>query len=163
MDNLVNFIYEYDGRIIAIFLVINIVLFVWVNFLLKQGKSILHPLANIRFGIAADMTINKKDIEKLQRKKRSIIMLYSFYANITAIFPLLGIAGTVAALITFSGETNMMDNLMVALNTTLWGVICAIFSKVFDSVLSSKIEEFLDDADHVIWDYDEKGEVMDEV
>lgn len=39
---------------------------------------------------------------------------------------------------------------MVALSTTLLGVLCAIFFKGIDAVLSGPMDVIIDDADHVI-------------
>ena len=99
------------------------------------------------------MIWNNEQVSVLQKKRRGLVGLYSFYANITAIFPLLGILGTVAALITYSAET-MMDNFMVALSTTLFGVSFAILYKFLDSFVSGPLDLIVDDADNIIQNFD---------
>ena len=47
-----------------------------------------------------------------------------------------------------------MENLMVALDTTLLGAVCAVLYKVLDSLLSGTIEAICDDVDFVIRNYD---------
>ena len=86
----------------------------------------------------------------MKNVKKSLLSMYSLYANITAIFPLLGIIGTVASLVRISENVDMMDNLMVALTTTLLGVFFAILFKAFDALISGKLEDILDDADFFI-------------
>ena len=104
----------------------------------------------MRFKTYADSKLDGETAKKLQYSKTMVLITYSIYANITAIFPLLGILGTVAALIYKSEEGDMMQNLMVALDTTLLGVFCAIVAKIFDPLLSGKVEVFVDDADYVL-------------
>ena len=157
-----NLFYYYDTQIIIGLAVVNALIFIYARFVLKSVNLIIHPVGNTRFGIGADGSNSKDDVDELQKKKNLVLSFYSAYANITAIFPLLGIIGTVASLITISGETDMMDNLMVALVTTLWGVFFAIIFKIFDSFVSGPIEAFVDDADYVIRHFDKKGEMIDE-
>ena len=68
--------------------------------------------------------------------------LYSIFVNITAIFPLLGILGTVISLIPMvSDMANMQNNFFAALTSTFWGLVFAIVFKLLDSLLSSRIED----------------------
>ena len=89
-----------------------------------------------------------------------LLVLYSTYANLAALFPLLGILGTVAALIMLSpnGGSDMMENLMVALGTTLLGAVFAVLFKILDSLLTGPIEVICDDVDYVLRNYDGTGE-----
>jgi chemotaxis protein MotA len=67
---------------------------------------------------------------------------YSVFINMTGIFPLLGILGTVIALIPMVSDIeNMQQNFFVALTSTFWGLIFAIIFKFLDGLLSARIEE----------------------
>ena len=68
---------------------------------------------------------------------------YALYSNFTTIFPLLGMLGTVWALIPMVNTIGTTDtsNFFSALTSTLWGIIVAILFKVLDSTVSYKIED----------------------
>ena len=67
--------------------------------------------------------------------------LYSLFINITGIFPLLGILGTVISLLGLvSDMDNVTGNFYGALTSTFWGLIFAILFKFLDGVISPEIE-----------------------
>jgi len=93
---------------------------------------------------------------KLRKMRETSDKYYSMYTNLTGIFPLLGILGTVIALIPMVQDmANMQNNFFVALTSTLWGLVFAIFFKVLDAILSPRIER----NNRGIDDYLEKLEV----
>lgn len=66
---------------------------------------------------------------------------YSLFVNITGIFPLLGILGTVVSLLGLvSDMENVTGNFYGALTSTFWGLIFAIVFKFLDGVISPEIE-----------------------
>ena len=68
--------------------------------------------------------------------------LYSLFVNLTGIFPLLGILGTVIALLGMVNDmTNVQGNFYGALTSTFWGLVFSIIFKMLDGVISSKIED----------------------
>ena len=78
---------------------------------------------------------------RLRKMRETSEKYYSMFSNLTGIFPLLGILGTVISLIPMVQDmTNMQANFFVALTSTLWGLVFAIFFKVLDAVLSPRIE-----------------------
>lgn len=157
MDNLVKGIAmlfcKSDNYIILLFMIINFGLFVWTKREIGKANNMFNPRNDKVNGVSASMEWDNKQISDLKKKRGKMIRGYTLYANITAVFPLLGILGTVAALVTYSAET-MMDNFMVALGTTLLGVFFAIICKCADSFLSAPLDEFVENADHVIQEYD---------
>ena len=61
--------------------------------------------------------------------------------NITGIFPLLGILGTVVSLLGLvSDMNNVAGNFYGALTSTFWGLIFAILFKFLDGIISPEIE-----------------------
>lgn len=150
INGIANIFYLYDNYIIFITAIINIIIWVRIRDKIKIGEKICTSVAVKRLGIKADESITDADKMAMKNVKKSLLSMYSLYANITAIFPLLGIIGTVASLVRISENVDMMDNLMVALTTTLLGVFFAILFKTFDALISGKLEDILDDADFFI-------------
>ena len=68
---------------------------------------------------------------------------YSAFINITAIFPLLGIFGTVWSLIPMvENLADMQQNFFAALTSTFWGLVFAIVFKLLDGImLSAKMDD----------------------
>lgn len=67
---------------------------------------------------------------------------YAVFANITAIFPLMGILGTVISLLPMVAElSDMQQNFFAALTSTFWGLVFAIIFKLLDGFLSSRLED----------------------
>ena len=150
INGIANIFYLYDNYIIFITAIINIIIWVRIRDKIKKGEKICTSVAVKRLGIKADESITDADKMAMKNVNKILLSMYSLYANITAIFPLLGIIGTVASLVRISENVDMMDNLMVALTTTLLGVFFAILFKTFDALISGKLEDILDDADFFI-------------
>lgn len=90
--------------------------------------------------IAEDVKrVDEEEVASLRKQSES---LYAVFMNITAIFPLLGILGTVVSLLPMvSDMANMELNFFTALTSTFWGLVFAIIFKLLDGFLSSKIED----------------------
>ena len=161
MDFLVNSLAvlfcEAGNWMIIVFAVLNVYFFVRTKKSIKKTDNMFHPRNDKVNRVSAPMQWDNKDIAELKKMRKELIKKYTWYANITAIFPLLGILGTVAALVTYSDVT-MMENFMVALSTTLLGVLCAIVFKFFDAELSGPMDVIIEDADYVIHEYERKEE-----
>lgn len=156
MDSIVRFLAtifcESGNYIIFGVAICNLVVFFLVKRLIKSTEDMFNPKADRVNGVGANMKWSKEEISDLKKYRKKLVERYTWYANITAIFPLLGILGTVAALVTYSNET-MMDNFMVALSTTLLGVLFAIIFKGIDARISGPLDVIVEDADSVIQDY----------
>ncbi len=84
-------------------------------------------------------TLTETEITELRTKCSK---LYSLFVNLTGIFPLLGILGTVASLLTVMEDmSNAQGNFYAALTSTFWGLVFAIIFKFLDGVISAKIED----------------------
>ena len=89
---------------------------------------------------------------------------YTMFANLTGIFPLLGILGTVISLLPMVQDLgNMQANFFVALTSTLWGLVFAIFFKVLDGMLSPRIERNNRGIDDYMEKLEASGRVQDYV
>ncbi len=144
-----SFISEYDNMMIFIFAGVNICIFLASLIIRGIGNTIRYPKGELVTGTGARVQVSRKTGKRLRGIGRTLLVLYQVYANLTAVFPLLGIMGTVAALITVADSTDLMSNLMVALTTTLNGVIWAIIFKCLDAILSAPLDSFLGVVDSV--------------
>lgn len=122
--------------------------FNWIIIITAVVESIL-----LLFSIILARTINKYFKEKGALKlKNSIYWLtegiYTLFVVGVSIFPLLGMLGTVIALIdigsifeTTNAETNSIKSeFFLALTSTEIGIICSIFFKVANALCQSFIE-----------------------
>lgn len=164
MDKLLEFLAQifcqFDDECICILAIINIVVYFITRREINKANNLFNPRNDKVNGVSASMEWDGKQISELKKKRKTLLEYYTCYANFTAIFPLLGILGTVAALVTYSNET-MMDNFMVALGTTLLGVFFAIIYKFIDASISAPLDLFFEDTDHVIQDYDRRKEARE--
>lgn len=68
--------------------------------------------------------------------------LYSIFVNLTGIFPLLGILGTVISLLGMVKDMdNVQGNFYAALTSTFWGLVFGIVFKFLDGIVSARIED----------------------
>lgn len=157
MDILVYFLAELFCKagnwLIIALAVLNGVVFFLTKSAIKKAEKEYNPENDKVNGVSASMQWNNEQISNLKKMRKGLIVFYTWYANLTAIFPLLGILGTVAALVIYSDVT-MMENFMVALSTTLLGVLCAILFKSIDAILSGPMDIIIENADCVIQEYD---------
>ncbi len=76
---------------------------------------------------------------------------YTWYVNISAIFPLLGILGTVIALIGMQGSGMTADNsFLLALTSTFWGLIFSIVFKSMQTLIEAKLDEGVREAERCL-------------
>lgn len=151
MNTLANFFYQHGNNIIFIVAIVNVVIFVLTIISEKMIDKLLYRKGNSARKLIPDMGWDNKKIDSLQREYQIMIILYTWYTNITAIFPLLGILGTVAALIKeFDDIEGLTGNFMVALSTTFWGILFAILFKGIDAVVSGPMERIIEDTNYVI-------------
>lgn len=140
---------------IGVFGIINFIIWLWARHEIKKLESIVFPQGDRRYGNSyAEITENDLDI--LSKASSFATSAYALFANFSAIFPLLGIFGTVCSLMRLSGTDNMLDNFSIALDTTAYGLVFAMFFKFLDSFISSKLDRALDGADYQIHEHDKE-------
>jgi chemotaxis protein MotA len=78
---------------------------------------------------------------------------YAWFANLTTMFPLLGMLGTVISLIPMVNTigTANTSSFFSALTSTFWGIVAALICKLFDSAVSYKIEDNEKHLEHLIF------------
>lgn len=130
---------------------LNVFVFVKTTVYSKQLYKTLNPYCWIPGGDASLREVQEKfaqqrekssetDIIQLRRKMNTY---YVIYENLTAIFPLLGLLGTVVSLLPMVGELGEIVTglFFSALTSTMWGIIFAIVFKALNGYLSSGIED----------------------
>lgn len=114
----------------------------------KQLFKILIPSGNVALGKKNQKELNDhyqqyfklEGEQEILEKRQKSNSLYVLFTNICAIFPLMGLLGTVIALIPMVGE--MDTNLFfMALTSTFWGIVFAIIFKGLNGYLQAKVEE----------------------
>lgn len=151
-----------DTFFIILLALFNAYWFFHIRSMVKKVQDMFHPSSDKQFNVNPCMEWDNRQISELSDKRKKLVSSYTLYANFTAIFPLLGILGTVAALVTYTFET-MMDSFMVALGTTLFGVFFAILFKGIDSFISGPIDILVDDINDIIRRFDKEMRAKDEV
>lgn len=119
-------------------------------------QKLVHPKADRRNGLAADLAITSEESAELSKRSDRASFFYTLFLNITAVFPLMGILGTVWSLMKLTGADDISANFGMALRTTLWGLIFAIIFKLLDSLISPKLDRALDEADYLIHEHDKE-------
>ena len=83
--------------------------------------------------------VDEEEVVALRKRAES---LYSVFVNVTAIFPLLGILGTVVSLLPMVADlSDMQTNFFAALTSTFWGLVFAIVFKLLDGFLAARMED----------------------
>lgn len=149
----------YDA-LIWVVAIINLVLYIKIKSNTNEINKELHPKKNIPLSTMLEVYISQnskgsidkerieiKKLDKLFEKEDKAKKFFSIFISITSIFPLMGIAGTVLALLMvqdFSSEI-VVNNFSSALTSTLWGVvwggICKICEGFIEPLLSQNNEE----------------------
>ncbi len=134
---------------------------VFVYLRIKREIHILelsvYPKSDRRSEIYPSDTLSDTEFLELKDQSRKAAREYALYSNITAIFPLLGILGTVASLMGLGSVDDLSANFSSALWTTFLGLICAIFFKAMDAGISADLDRLLDESDHIIRERDRKN------
>jgi len=106
-------------------------------------KVVYLPLSELISKMSNFETREKLDLHELVLKHHKSERFYQIFVSITSILPLLGILGTIIALISASNAdiTVLKTNFTYALTSTFWGLIGAIICKALDGVISPDAEQ----------------------
>ena len=138
-------IFGYD-MIILIFAVITTI----ECFFLIHSTDKLHRTMNNNIFVPdsrrsreeADDNISRLSETEVVRMRDRSAGLYSVFVNLTGIFPLLGMLGTITSLLSLVADTtDITGNFYGALTSTFWGLVFAIIFKFIDGVISAKVDD----------------------
>ena len=144
-DTIFSNIIGYDG-LIFLLMFANIAVFVIAG---KRIKSLYNAMHRKVYApaVAESVMDLDRDLRDLSEKqidemRETAVKWYTLYGTITGIFPLLGILGTVTALLGMVGDgTDVTGGFFAALTSTFWGLVFAIVFKFMDSFISPTLEE----------------------
>lgn len=146
-----------DGFIIIV-IVLNI--FVASNMTRRLSKKaentmrkvVYKPIDDIVEQIGKKQKDEKLDLHKLKSTIETQQTWYQIFISITSIMPLLGILGTVVALlgITALEQSVIQANFLTALSSTFWGITGAIICRVVEGTLTPVVERNQDNFDLLI-------------
>ena len=132
--------------IIVVFFVITFIVSVTSFILANKLHKKLNPSVDSSNSETSINEINKELSEtknnEIKSKRKNAVWGYSVFTNLIAIFPLLGILGTVYSLLTLvSDSSDVTGSFYGALTSTFWGIACAIFFKLFDALFVAPLME----------------------
>ncbi len=156
MDNILGFLPIIVTVAIPVLAAVNVLVFLMARRGITALERIVYPKSDKLYGLQADINVTDEDCKRLRDGTSRASMYYAFFANITAVFPLLGILGTVVSLMNLSGTDDLSSNFSSALLTTFLGLIFAIAFKLVDAGISSRLERALDEADYIIHRHDKE-------
>lgn len=141
---------------IPVLFVVNMGVYWLARGMIIALERMIYPKTNRRDGVPAELSITDDESLKLRESTCRASMWYSLFVNITAVFPLLGILGTVMSLMNLSGTDDLSANFSSALMTTFLGLIAAIFFKLIDAWISSRLDRALEESDYIIHQHDKE-------
>lgn len=135
MSNLFNW---YNCIIIIVFIV-DALLFVRVLRLTEKAHNTTHLTSHITNAPEKDSRSEKE--ESASGIIGRLNQWYSFFSNTVAVFPLLGMLGTVISLYNLAGDlADTTTSFFSALSSTIWGIVFAIIGKCADAFIAPKVE-----------------------
>ncbi len=140
--------FDFD-KWIFIIAFINLCLFCYILFvkvipIKRKMKKVIYPYeTTAEYELKKISTeISETNINEFEKLRKKGTLAYSLFANIIAIFPLMGILGTVLSLIALiSDSSDITGNFYSALTSTAWGIIFAMIFKICDAFIEPTIEE----------------------
>lgn len=149
--------------LIPIFAAVNVLVYLKTRKSIAALEKIVYPKSDRLYGVQANLALTDEDCKQLRNGTTRASFFYTLFGNITAVFPLLGILGTVVSLMNLSGTDDLSANFSSALLTTFLGLIFAIAYKLLDAGISSRLDRALDEADYLIHRHDkERREICEE-
>ncbi len=95
--------------------------------------------ASAKAAVERMRALREEDVVALRKRAEGV---YTMFATITSIFPLLGILGTVVSLLPLVADMSHVEmNFFGALTSTFWGLVFAILFKVLDGLIAPLMEE----------------------
>lgn len=156
MDNILGFLPLIVTIAIPVLAAVNVGVYLKARRSIAVLEKIVYPKSDRLYGLQADLNVTDEDCKRLRDGTAKASTLYAFFGNITAVFPLLGILGTVVSLMNLSGTDDLSANFSSALLTTFLGLIFAIAFKLTDAGISSRLERALDEADYIVHRHDKE-------
>ncbi len=144
ISNILNNLWGYDFIIIFLALVNGLFVVPRLRMcsiaLRKECQGTIYlPIQILIEGIQSTSK-SRVNIHELQEMREKEVMYFHLFETINSVFPLLGILGTIIGLLRMVGLESavVMSNFTLALTSTFWGLIFAIFFKGVDGVIAPR-------------------------
>lgn len=146
-------LFGYDLIIFAA-AIVNLILFIkiqkgvgLIEERFKQTKHLQNELLVEKLKLKGETSLSKKMTDILNLftdTKHQLDQVSVFYVSLTSIFPLLGILGTVVALLSLSDFNNdiVSLNFSLALSSTFWGIFFGALSKFGEGFFTAKLDYY---------------------
>lgn len=110
------------------------------NILMPKGNVALGRKNQDQLNAHYHLYLNQAGEHEILKQRQKANSQYVLFTNVVAIFPLMGLLGTVISLIPMVGsvETSLF---YTALTSTFWGIIFAIIFKALNGYLQARMEE----------------------
>ena len=144
-DNLNGFTFD---TIIILIGVINGFIFYFTRKNAKKISDSLKNEQNLSLTTYTPLEVYAVKLQELDKKCKASESSYSLFVSINSMFPLIGILGTIFALMTLvGGEASYatQESFFVALTSTFWGVLFAIIYRLADATVSTIIQSNSDE------------------
>ena len=133
----------YYNIIIFIFAILTVVIAVNLN---NSKQSVDHEIYD--WEAASEDVFNVDRVDRIFDSYRKMNTRYTLFITLISIFPLLGMLGTVLALLGLdmsSAEaiSSAKNNFFGALTSTAWGIIFAIIFKIVNAKLFADAEDLI--------------------
>ncbi len=147
--------------LIGLLAIANIALIAFLSKIFRRTQAVVNGQTDRLAGLNSLEPLSNKEKSELKNNSEKATMLFNFYSNITASFPMLGIFGTVVSLMHIgTTSTEMISGLKYAMETTVAGILAAVVFKLVESWLSSKLEYMLNCEEKIVFqdhDNEESG------
>ena len=144
-ENLSGFTFD---TIIILIGALNGFIYIFTRINAKKVSDSLTVSQNMSLPIFTPLELGPVKLQELDRRCKAAERSYSLFVSITSMFPLIGILGTVFALMTLvGGEASYatQESFFVALTSTFWGVLFAIIYRFADATVSTRIQSNSDE------------------
>lgn len=113
--------------------------------------TIVALAVSLKFMSSIKKEIQKKESSKaiILREEQYLEWCYNMFITLITLFPLLGMFGTVAALLSLdlTGEIEQIKgNFFNALTSTAWGIVFSVLFKIANAIVENKIKQVYEKA-----------------
>ncbi|XJS11625.1 MotA/TolQ/ExbB proton channel family protein [Aerococcaceae bacterium WGS1372] len=147
IDPIINNLFKFDFLIIILAIGATYLYYQCLNSA-KKLTNILIPKGNVALGkknqdqlnAHYQLYLNPKGEHEILKQRQKANSQYVLFTNVVAIFPLMGLLGTIISLIPMVGSVDT-SLFYMALTSTFWGIIFAIIFKALNGYLQARMEE----------------------
>ena len=95
----------------------------------------------------------EKKIKTISTRNRALKKWHNVFITLISFFPLLGMLGTVIALLRLdisAADDSVKNNFFNALTSTAWGIVFSLVFKGLNALIETDIDDFIDKSEKII-------------